>query len=139
VGRVILLDTCALLWLVSDRAALSALAARAISEASQVFVSAASAMEIGIKARQGKLSLPSSPSVWWAAAVERLRLVDLPMSSTIVLRATGLPASIVVDGKAIEHKDPGDRLIAATGIHHALAVVTPDPRLAAFPGVHTVW
>lgn len=48
-GVMLLLDTCALLWLVNNRAELSPVAARAIDRAREVFVSAASAFEIGTK------------------------------------------------------------------------------------------
>lgn len=36
------------------------------------------------------------------------------------------------------HHDPLDRLLIAQAIHEGLALVTPDPRIAAYP-VRTVW
>ena len=47
--RELVLDTCALLWLASDRGWLSAEALRAIDRAELVWVSPISAWEIGLK------------------------------------------------------------------------------------------
>lgn len=54
----LLLDTCALLWLVGDRDQLSDAALEALSaQDAQLFVSAISAFEIAVKVRKGKLAL----------------------------------------------------------------------------------
>jgi len=136
---MILLDTCSLLWLVSNRAELSPGAVRAIDGARQVFVSAASAFEIGTKHRRGGLELSSEPHAWWAAAVARLVLVELSITPAIALASTALPTTLVIEGRAIEHKDPGDRFIVATAAIHALTIVTPDPKIAAYPSTSVAW
>lgn len=136
---MILLDTCTLLWLVANRAELSPAAVQAIDTTGPVFVSAASAFEIGTKYRQGKLPLALAPKDWWKAALERLRLLELAITPSIALASTALPAEIVVEGRTVEHKDPGDRFIVATAAVHGLAVVTPDPKIAAFPNTVVLW
>jgi PIN domain nuclease of toxin-antitoxin system len=136
---MILLDTCTLLWLVTNRAELSAAAAQAIDTAVQVFVSAASAFEIGTKYRQRKLPLPMSPLDWWTSALGRLQLVELSITPLVAFAATALPLEIVVGGRNVEHRDPGDRFIVATGSVHGLTIVTPDPKIAAFPNTTVVW
>jgi PIN domain nuclease of toxin-antitoxin system len=136
---VILLDTCTLLWLVSNRSELSTAATDAIRRARAVFVSAASAFEIGTKHRQGKLPLALPAPAWWAAAVERLQLSELPITPAVALASTTLPVEIVVGGRAIDHRDPGDRFIVATASLHGLSIVTPDPKIAAFPDASVVW
>lgn len=136
---MLLLDTCTLLWLVSNRAELSSVAARAIDRAPAVFVSAASAFEIGTKYRQGKLALGTPPAEWWTAALARLDLVELAVTAEIALAATALPTEIVVEGRRIEHRDPGDRFIVATALTQGLAVVTPDAKIAAYPNASVLW
>jgi PIN domain nuclease of toxin-antitoxin system len=133
------LDTCTLLWLVTNRGELSPAAVRAIDAAHQVFVSAASAFEIGIKHRRGRLTLALSPEDWWRAAVERLQLVELSITAPVALASAVLPTHITVDGRETEHKDPGDRFIVATSSMYGLAVVTPDPKIAAYPNATAVW
>jgi len=60
-AKLMLLDTCALLWLAQGGGDLSSEALRKLSEASFVYVSAISGFEIGVKYRKGKLQLPSLP------------------------------------------------------------------------------
>lgn len=136
---MILLDTCTLLWLVSNRAELSTAAARAIDRARLVFVSAASAFEIGTKHRRGTLVLAGAPHAWWTAAVERLQLVELSITSAVALAATKLPIDVMVAGQVVQHKDPGDRFIVATASMHGLTIVTPDPMIAAYPNTSVLW
>lgn len=136
---MILLDTCTLLWLVSNRAELSPAAKRAIDRTGEAFVSAASAFEIGTKHRRGQLALALPPADWWAAALERLELVELGITASVALASYALPTKIVVDGRRVEHRDPGDRFIVATAMLHGMTVVTPDPKIAAYPGTSTLW
>lgn len=136
---MILLDTCTLLWLVSNRAELSPAAVRAIDSARQVFVSAVSAFEIGTKYRQGRLTLALTPEAWWAAVIDRLELVELSITPAVALASTGLPISIRVAGRSIDHKDPGDRFIVATAYAHGLTIITPDEKIGAFPNARVLW
>lgn len=136
---MLLLDTCALLWLVNNREELSPAAVRAINRTREVFVSAASAFEIGTKHRQGKLALATTPSEWWIQCISRLELVELAISAEVAFAATDLPTQIVIEGQRIEHRDPGDRFIVATALVHGLTVVTPDPKIAAYPNASVLW
>jgi PIN domain nuclease of toxin-antitoxin system len=58
---MMLLDTCALLWLAGDQNRLSTETLRRIEGASIIYLSAISGFEIGLKHRDGKLALPLSP------------------------------------------------------------------------------
>jgi PIN domain nuclease of toxin-antitoxin system len=136
---MLLLDTCALLWLVNNRAELSPGAVRAIDRTRDVFVSAASAFEIGTKHRQGKLLLATAPPEWWAEAIARLELIELAITAEVALAATVLPTEIIVDGRRMQHRDPGDRFIVATALTQSLVVVTPDPKIAAYPNASVLW
>ena len=128
---MLLLDTCAVLWLADDQESLSARAREAIEEsAAGLFVSAISAFEIAIKHRQGKLRLPLEPAEWYAEALETHGLSEIPVSGEIALRATALPPI---------HRDPCDRFIIATALTKDLAVVTPDRTIPQYPGVRVVW
>lgn len=60
---MVLLDTCTLPWLVAEQKRLSRLARDLIREnGTNLYVSSISALEIGIKARRGKLILPNPPA-----------------------------------------------------------------------------
>ncbi|HEV7667965.1 MAG TPA: type II toxin-antitoxin system VapC family toxin [Thermoanaerobaculia bacterium] len=128
---MLLLDTCALLWLVGDRGKLSATAVGRIkTQRGELFVSAISAFEIGVKHRKGKLELPLEPGAWFEAALRFHGLRELPVTGSIAAASTALP---------LLHADPCDRLIVATALLHGMTVLTPDPLIAGYPGVQTVW
>ena len=59
---MVLLDTCTLLWLVAAPERLSGIAKGLIEGATEAFVSAISAFEIGIKHSRGALDLPLDPA-----------------------------------------------------------------------------
>jgi PIN domain nuclease of toxin-antitoxin system len=136
---MILLDTCTLLWLVNNRRELSRDARHAIDTAGQVYVSAASAFEIGTKHRQGRLTLALPPQAWWRAAVDRLELAELAITPVLAIASAALPTELTIGGRPLEHRDPGDRFLVATAAQHDLTIVTPDPLIAAYPGVSVLW
>jgi PIN domain nuclease of toxin-antitoxin system len=104
-GRMILLDTCTLLWLVTNRSELSPAAAQAVDGAGQVFVSAASAFESGTKHRQAELDLFLPPARWWSTAIDRLKLLELAITPAVAIASTALPIEITVERRTIQHRD----------------------------------
>jgi len=113
-----ILDTCALLWLVQGSDRLAAPVRRRINAEPVVYVSAISGFEVGIKHQKGKLVLPARPSQWFEAVIGHHNIQVLPLDLNVCIRATELPAI---------HADPCDRMIIATAERHKLPVVTADP------------
>lgn len=100
----LLLDTHALLWWAILDPRLSRKAKRALAdEASEVFVSAASAWEIATKARIGKLDWPAAAGTVNAYVVGQ-GFRALPISLEHAERAGHLQ---------IAHRDPFDRVLIA--------------------------
>lgn len=128
-NRVIILDTCALLWLAAGSDRLSADARKRIDTEKTVAVSAISAFEIALKNRAGKLELPLPPRDWWSRVVDHHRLEILPLNTETLFTAVNLPTL---------HKDPADRFIIATAIEHTAPVATTDERFAEY-GIATFW
>ncbi|KKL50037.1 hypothetical protein LCGC14_2309500 [marine sediment metagenome] len=114
---MILLDTCALLWLVYDQKKISSETLHKIDEAPIVYVSSITGFEIGIKSISGKLKLPQPPKQWLKSILEfhDIRVINLDMD--ICIKSTELP---------VIHRDPCDRFIIATAIIKSLPVVTTD-------------
>lgn len=108
----LLLDTHVLIWWDSG-APLSAEAVRAIEEARQVLVSAASVWEVAIKTELGKIR--SRRTV--AQACGEAGFVGLPVSFTHAQAVAGL--------KRV-HRDPFDRLLVAQAQVEGLTLVTRD-------------
>lgn len=111
----LLLDTHAVLWALSQPAMLSAEAQRAIVDGGNlVFVSAASAWEIAIKKRLGKLRAPDD----LLDELKRHRFATLEITAAQALRVEHLPDL---------HRDPFDRILVAQALHEQLTIVTRDP------------
>jgi len=128
---MMLLDTCVLLWLAADTAAISKQTAELIRNTPEgLFVSAISAFEVGQKAAVKKLSLPRPVDDWFAAMLQWHGLHEIPVSAVIAARATMLPAI---------HGDPFDRLLIATAQEHRLKLVTPDVTIGKYPNLDTLW
>ena len=112
-----ILDTCALLWLVEGKGKLSRDALLQIEEAPLVYISTISAFEISLKYNKGKLDLPLEPKDWFKIALINHNILLIPLDIDICIKSTNLPD---------HHKDPCDRFIIATAQIYNFPVVTTD-------------
>ncbi len=119
----LLLDTHVVIWWDEGRR-LSAQARRAIHEAGDVYVSAASAWEVAIKTGLGRLK----PSRTVEQAAAESGFLELPVTFRHAARVAGLPP---------HHRDPFDRLLIAQAAEEGLLLVSRDPAFAAY-GVRVV-
>lgn len=115
----LLLDTEALIWWDANDPRLAGNARAAIQNAEKVYVSAASAWEIVIKAALGKLRTARQP----AQAVNEGGFDELPISFEHAEAVGELPA---------HHSDPFDRLILAAARVEGLTIVTSDRKFARY-------
>jgi PIN domain nuclease of toxin-antitoxin system len=63
------------------------------------------------------------------------------LSLTLSLTVLPITAEIAALSQAdfFTHKDPADRLIAATAIHHGAPLITSDRKLKGVEGLNVVW
>jgi PIN domain nuclease of toxin-antitoxin system len=128
---MVLLDTCALLWLVSDQTKLSETARHAIERNSDaLFVSAITAFELAVKQKSGKLELPLPPQEWFAEAVSFHGIRELPVNSVVAMQSVQLPPL---------HNDPCDRMIIATAQINDIGIITSDRLIWQYPGIKVIW
>lgn len=131
---LIVLDTHALLWWVSESKRLSAKARRAIRAATARAPAAASTisvLEIAAAVRRGRLEL-AAPLDGWLADLRLLpELRFEPVSVEISRRAGTFDDSLP--------GDPADRIIAATAIALHARLVTADENLRRIAEVRAVW
>lgn len=119
---MILLDTHALVWVDQDDAALGKTARRFVQAAwdsGGVAVSAISFWECEMLHGAGRLILPQSPSQWRTELLAA-GLIEIPIDGEIAMLSVRLD---------LAHKDPADRLIAATAIVKGAALLTADNKL----------
>lgn len=113
----ILLDTNALLWLVKSPGSIAPSALAVIENpANDLFVSAASAWEISIKTRLGRLDGAGLLSSWHDT-LEAMTAQELAMDSADATLAGQLNW---------DHRDPFDRMIVAQATRRGLAIATSD-------------
>ena len=114
----LLLDTHVLIWWDEGRR-IAPGARRAIEEADAVYVSAASAWEVGIKTGLGRLR----PSRTVEQAASESGFLELPITFGHAERVAVLPP---------HHRDPFDRMLVAQADVEGLTLVTRDPVFARY-------
>jgi PIN domain nuclease of toxin-antitoxin system len=120
-----LLDTHTFLWWINDDPRLSERCREIIANGSNdVLFSAVSAWEIAVKARRGRLVLPSETEPYIREQVSRNRFEVLPIDLTHALRVSLLPD---------HHKDPFDRMLVAQAQVENLTILSADPEIARYP------
>ena len=124
-------DTHAWIWHVSDPAALSGPAARALADAGEIGLSPMSIWEIALKHRDGKLPLGLDLREWLRLALGYPRIHVLGMSPEMAIRAVDLRDEGI--------RDPADAFIAATASVLRRPLVTKDEKLRSLPGLQVIW
>jgi PIN domain nuclease of toxin-antitoxin system len=101
----------------------------AIDEArAGLWLSAISVWEVAMLHERGRLKLEGGPRRWIERALDRFPLSEAPVTREIALRSHEV---------AVEHRDPADRMLAATAMVHDLTLVTVDERLRSVEGLRT--
>jgi PIN domain nuclease of toxin-antitoxin system len=128
---VIVVDTHAWIWWVSEPARLGLPARRALDKARRVGVPAICCLEVAVLAARGRITL-DRPALDWLHEALDLPSVDLlPLSAAVAVTAAALPATFP--------GDPADRLIVATAQIESAALVTKDDRIRGAQLVPTIW
>jgi PIN domain nuclease of toxin-antitoxin system len=126
----LLLDTHTLLWFLTAHPRLSPSATAAISNpANERWLSPISMLEIALKVRIGKLTLQAPFAVLFPAQLIANRIELLPLSVEHIEPLTGLP---------MHHRDPFDRLLAATAIVAGMTLVSADNAFDSY-GLSRLW
>ena len=126
----LLLDTHAFLWLVSADPRLSSGARDLfLDRENEVFISAATFWEIGIKVSLGKLELAPG---WPEMFREEME------ASSIGWLAIELAHCVALSRLPFHHRDPFDRMLIAQAQVHRLAVISRDENLRRYE-IEVVW
>jgi PIN domain nuclease of toxin-antitoxin system len=116
----VLLDTHTLLWLVSTPAEVDAAALAVLADpTTSVWVTAASAWEIAVKTRLGRLDGEALLSAW-TDIVADMSTTELPIESSDAILAGRL---------RWDHRDPFDRVIVAQALRNNLTIATRDTKI----------
>jgi PIN domain nuclease of toxin-antitoxin system len=89
-----------------------------------VVVSPISAWEIGMLVARGRLNLLMSPLRWFDQVMERSGLSLAALTPDVLVAFSFLPG--------FPHRDPADRIIAATARKYGYRLITRDRSLLAY-------
>jgi PIN domain nuclease of toxin-antitoxin system len=125
---VVLLDTCAIIWMVQNApfAGTARAAIRRAASTHSVLVSPVSAWEIGLLANRvnAALTFHPSPTLWFQKMLARPGIYLTPLMPEAAIESGSLPGKL--------HRDPVDRLLIATARDLGAPLVTRDARILAY-------
>ena len=126
----VLLDTHTFLWWNMDDPILSDRVREIIADGrNEIYLSAASAWEIAIKAARGRLILPESPNEYIPSRMKLYRFEPLPVQISHAAHVFELP---------FLHNDPFDRLLVAQSQLESIPLVTKDEEIRRYD-LETIW
>ena len=130
---MIVLDTHAWLWWISESSELSVSARETIERADALVIPAIVCWEIALLVARGRLSelVPATLAEFLDTVLRHATTQLAPLTPQIAVRASQLGPDF--------HKDPADRLIAATALELNAPLVTRDARMRAFAPLQTTW
>lgn len=97
------------------------------SEENELVVATISTVEFGQLQAAGKIVFKGTLESWVRRGAAALGMHTAELSQPIALLSYTLPGTF--------HKDPADRILVATAIHHGHTLVTADERILAYPHV----
>ncbi|MBA4181944.1 MAG: PIN domain nuclease [Anaerolinea sp.] len=129
-GVVILADTHAWIWYVNADSRLSG-PARAALEREDLGIAGISLWEVALLSQGGRIRLDGGALHWIQSAVNLAQTSILHFTPEIAVLSAGFGDTL--------HRDPADRIIVATALHHGTRLVTADRAITQSGLVRTVW
>jgi PIN domain nuclease of toxin-antitoxin system len=88
----------------------------------ELWLSPVSVWELALLRERGRVQLDEGPRAWIEEALRRVPLREASLTREVALVSTEVD---------LPHRDPADRLLAATALVHGLTLMTVDERLTA--------
>lgn len=127
----LLLDTHVAIWALVSPALIPAVIADLIAdEDNEIYISAASIWEIGIKFALGKPSAPPFSAKDAISYFAEAGFLSLPVTAAHAAAVENLPPL---------HTDPFDRLLVAQAITEPLRLISHDAKVAAYGSMVLGW
>lgn len=127
----VLLDTCAILWLGTKQPSLSPATLELLTaEDTEVCVSVVSILELACLQARQRVGLGKPWQEWWDDLLAANGWTCLPITPAIARAAYLLPEPF--------HRDPADRLLAATARIEDMPLVTGDHLLLGYAHISTL-
>jgi len=128
----LLLDTCCIIWAISQPAVLSQTAKTLlIDDESEIHVSVISVAEIACAAERGRIVIDRHWKKWFRHYVNLNEWGVESIDLDIMEEAYSLPETF--------HADPADRIITATARLKKYTLLTADRKILSYPHVNAIW
>ncbi len=131
---MIVLDTHAWVWFISNPELLSERAKRYVDAAVEekaVMISSISVWEVALLIAKKRLILTLELNDWIAKSEMLPFFKFIPVDNSIAIKSVNLPQPL--------HSDPADRIIIATAISLGAPIVTKDEKILNYSQVQTIW
>jgi PIN domain nuclease of toxin-antitoxin system len=131
---MIVLDTHAWIWFISNPDLLSKRAKKAVNAAvkdKSLLISSISAWEIALLVAKKRIELTLDVTDWIAKSESLPFIQFLPVTNSIAVKSVNLPLPL--------HPDPADRIIIATALSVGAPLVTKDKKLLDYTPINTIW
>jgi PIN domain nuclease of toxin-antitoxin system len=130
---VIVLDTHALIWFLTDPSKLSPLAHETIEKEkkAQIYVSSITIWELCHLIQKKRVNFKDSLETTITTINKMEELSFVPIDSALAYASQTLPGSF--------HADPADRFIVATSRHLGATLITKDAKIRKYKHVKTLW
>ncbi len=126
---MIVLDTCAVIWVTTAPAVVSRPAREAIEAADGLLIADTTLYELAWIVKRGRIKIAIPLDRFLEIIASRFRI--LPVTTHIARLAAELPAAYP--------SDPMDRLIGATALSHGVPLVTRDRAIRSSGAVPVIW
>ena len=131
---MIVLDTHAWIWFISNPDLLSKRAKKAVNAAVEyksILISSISAWELALLVIKKRIKLTLDLTDWIAKSESLPFIQFMPVTNSIAVKSVNLPLPL--------HPDPVDRIIIATALSVGAPLVTKDKKLLGYAPVKTIW
>jgi PIN domain nuclease of toxin-antitoxin system len=131
---MIVLDTHAWIWFVSNPDILSKRAEKAVNAAvkdKSILISSISAWEVALLVTKKRLKLTLDITDWIAKSESLPFIQFVPVTNSIAVKSVNLPLPL--------HSDPADRIIIATAFSVGAALFKKDEKLLSYSHIKTIW
>ncbi len=131
---MIVLDTHAWVWFISNPELLSKRAKRYVDAAVEekaVMISSISVWEVALLIAKKRLILTLELNDWIAKSEMLPFFKFIPVDNSVAIKSVNLPQPL--------HSDPADRIIIATAISLGAPIVTKDEKILNYSQVQTIW
>ena len=131
---MIVLDTHAWIWFISNPDLLSKRAKKAVNAAvkdKSILISSISAWELALLVTKKRIKLTLDVTDWIAKSESLPFIQFVPVTNSIAIKSVNLPLP--------RHPDPADRIIIATALSVGAPLVTKDKKLLDYVPIKTIW